>query len=113
MNSKILILLIFLPTLTFSCPDGAQASFEGSCYMPFNGPSDWFESEYRCNRLNGYLVTIPNVFDNTFLNGIANEEFPSGTVDFWIGGSTAFNQGWQWVDNSNMNYTLWDSSKTF
>uniref|UniRef100_A0A914D926 C-type lectin domain-containing protein n=1 Tax=Acrobeloides nanus TaxID=290746 RepID=A0A914D926_9BILA len=64
-----------------------------------------------CRLMGPRIVTIPNVFDNTFLNGIANEELPSGTVDYWIGGSTAYNQGWQWVDNSNMNYTLWDSKQ--
>jgi hypothetical protein len=102
------ILLLVLPILISSCPNGTiQGQDNFTCYKPFTTPAAWFEAEYNCAHLLGRLVVIPNLFENMFFNGMADEVF-TDIKDYWIGGSLTSDSGWAWTDGTNLSFTNWD-----
>ena len=62
----------------------------GICYKRFHEDNTWSEAELLCERENGYLAEIPNIY----VNNIISDEIVEGHR-CWIG-LTSNNSGYYW-----------------
>lgn len=109
-----LLLLPFIFSLSYSCPNGTFSSSLNTsiCYTVLEGAAgkhSWYDGEALCQvQFNGHLASIPNAFLNNFLNGYLDAT-QSKTL-YWIGGTTtiASNASWTWTDGTPFTYTNWE-----
>ena len=106
--------LIFLAiNHALACPkDSIAGGQDGqACYKIFKTEKTWVEAEFDCQFNRGHLLSIHDAFTNTYLNGLAYENFGKNEVDYWLGGNAIMGNGWQWIDGSNFGYANWENGK--
>uniref|UniRef100_A0A914EJI5 C-type lectin domain-containing protein n=1 Tax=Acrobeloides nanus TaxID=290746 RepID=A0A914EJI5_9BILA len=72
------------------------------------------QAEEDCQKLNGHLTSILNVFENNFLINQTDLLWASLISDIWIGGTTGNNLNstqWTWTDGNTWGYTNWASGQ--
>uniref|UniRef100_A0A914DGI6 C-type lectin domain-containing protein n=1 Tax=Acrobeloides nanus TaxID=290746 RepID=A0A914DGI6_9BILA len=114
LTSFVLFLFIF-KIATSNCPQGSlQGIYPSDCYVFNDSPSDYIAAEGSCNDLKGHLVSIPDIFVNSFLAENAYEFLKSIDINghYWIGLNTVYNSsGWTWTDGTSSNYSNWDKGQ--
>uniref|UniRef100_A0A914CGA4 C-type lectin domain-containing protein n=1 Tax=Acrobeloides nanus TaxID=290746 RepID=A0A914CGA4_9BILA len=109
-----LLLLPFIFSLSYSCPNGTFSSSLNTsiCYTVLEGAAgkhSWYDGEALCQvQFNGHLASVPNAFLNNFLNGYLDAT--QSKTHYWIGGTTttASNASWTWTDGTPFTYTNWE-----
>ncbi|CAH1781368.1 unnamed protein product [Owenia fusiformis] len=92
-----------------SCPDDETNSqwfsFRGNCYLFKQTESKNFaEADFECHQLGAKLVTIHSQDESVFLNA---HMLHVSSQNVWIGMFRSINDGFQWKDNSPVQYTNW------
>ena len=102
-TSDSLILYIF-PVFTQSCDD-EWTSHNGHCYKIFYERLAWISTVQACTAVNGYVVTINDNNEQTFLSGM----LPSGMLCWTSGSHFTTTNDWKWDTGETWNYTNWDN----
>jgi hypothetical protein len=114
MLKTIFFLFIFKISSTLAdCPTGTTQGFdENTCYLFSQTPLNFLDAVQNCVDNNALMVSVGNVFVNTFLTEKANAAFAnfSGVSNFWLGGINQHPElsGWRWIDGTNFSYTNWN-----
>ncbi len=79
-------------------------NFNGHQYQLFENSKTWTESKKHCESLGGYLVTINNQAEQTFVKSLISERQKNF---YWIGGYCGADRIFHWVTGEPMTYTNW------
>jgi hypothetical protein len=83
-------------------PPADAKEFKGHHYKAFTEAMSWNDAFMRCGSKGGYLATISDAEENTFVAGLlGNEE------GYWLGGFWSI-QKWRWAGGQFMTYRNWD-----
>ena len=98
-------------TRTFTDIDGEEITLEiysyGNHYYAFVTEAKlWTDAEKYAEYLGGYLATVANEHENTFLYSV--NKYKGYNSTFYLGGSDEAEEGnWQWVFGGAFSYTHW------
>jgi len=78
------------------------------CYIAFNNPVSWTDSEHSCETIGGHLVTYGDQRELSTVEGRLGYSYWIGLTGAGIDPGT--NEGWHWVDGTPFSYqvTRWD-----
>ena len=102
-------------TRTFTDIDGEEITLEiysyGNHYYAFVTEAKlWTDAEKYAEYLGGYLATVANEPENTFLYSV--NKYKGYNSTFYLGGSDEAEEGnWQWVFGDAFSYTHWASGE--
>ena len=103
---------VFAPTAsTLGAP--VQYIGNGHYYQHVDGEFTWEEAFNASQAAGGYLATITDAAENTFVTNLMGpfEAWPDGVA--WIGGSDAAIEGqWRWVDGPEAGDLFWNGAGT-
>ena len=76
----------------------------GHSYQRFDTPKIWSDAKAACSSLGGYLATINNAAENTWVANLA--------PFVWIGGTDEAQEGnWKWINGETWSYTNWNAGE--
>merc|ERR1712136_139631 len=87
-----------------------EHEFGNDCIRIHGYTQNWYESESRCTRDRGHLLTIHSADENKkVMEWAANYVEPdeSGKWHVWIGLDKNKDYGFQWTDHSALDFTHW------
>ena len=61
------------------------------------------EASYECDKIGGYVVTIDDADEQSYIENIIYES----SMNIWLGLDRNDYGGFEWVDNSPLDYTKW------
>ncbi|XP_041458281.1 macrophage mannose receptor 1-like isoform X1 [Lytechinus variegatus] len=95
-----------------TCADG-WVLHGGECYQ-FNAlKRTWTDASYYCSTQGGWLGTILDGAENTFIASQMGPLYEEQVYNMWIGYSDIINDGqWQWVHETRSTYENWPKQPT-
>lgn len=78
------------------------------CYYFSKDPVTFLAAGKSCEDEEGTLVSIGNAYENTFVSGIAAQEYSD---TFWTGMNLLMTTQWSWTSGDNATYFNWASGQ--
>ncbi|CAJ0957823.1 unnamed protein product, partial [Mesorhabditis belari] len=103
---KSLLVSFFIVFVASECPNGADYKSDlGYCIFPYNTEIDYASAVKACQRVNGNLISLHNLFQNILLSAYIDEYL--STQSTWLGVQSDQFQVWSWNDASQWDYEKW------
>ncbi|XP_034428557.1 macrophage mannose receptor 1 isoform X2 [Hippoglossus hippoglossus] len=101
------------PQLPGSCPEPKSRRtwipFKGHCYAFLSAQVDnWAHASVDCLKMGASLVSVQDPQEGLFIQQNL-EMLQDGAKTFWIGLFKTHEGEWQWIDDSVLDYTNWNS----
>ncbi|XP_072174350.1 macrophage mannose receptor 1-like [Diadema setosum] len=98
------------PDIPGNCSEGWTA-YSSYCYLVVNGVGDnarsWPGANYECEQLGGTLASYHTLQENHKIRNLA----AAGSKNIWIGLSRGDSGGFEWIDDSPVDFTNWNTGE--
>ncbi|XP_072304766.1 macrophage mannose receptor 1-like [Eucyclogobius newberryi] len=91
------------------CGSWEADPFNNFCYLfNFLSMRTWAEALVDCMNQGGDLLSITDIFQQSFIQ-VVFQKSPSTGTSLWMGGHGSMTRGWEWTDGSPFTYIHWET----